>query len=98
MRLIMLLLLIGALGCDRVVSSTQSASYVDTRTVSCTHTSYCFSCVGFGGTGCGFKLSPACPGRQAASVRVTPERVVYESGAEQTGERIDVLERIGTCR
>ncbi len=99
-RLLLAVCALAFVGCDAVVSETPGPSRVEERAVSCTHTSFCFTCMpGFDGkVSCGMKFSAFCPGSKAARVNVTPVLRLYESGETMTYERTEVLETLEACR
>lgn len=96
-------LLISALilvGCDKEVSRDWASSRIEEQAVNCTMASFCVTCLpGFDGkVGCGAKLSPYCPGRQRASVKITPFTAHFKSGKVEHGEDTDIQQLLTECK
>lgn len=98
-----MLLALLLVGCDAPVSTSQAGPARDERgSVSCTYPGFCYTC----GVdmdlklSCGFRLSLSCEGRRPATVRVTPMRTTYESGAVRDWEQRQAVavDPDGHCR
>jgi hypothetical protein len=93
--------LIAITGCeDPVVVARADLGAVET-TMSCTHTSYCMTCLpGFDGKlKCGPKLSPHCPGHRTASGHLIEETLRYPSKPDEefTRRHFEGLTATGDC-
>lgn len=71
------------------------------QTVSCLHHDICVTAMpgyGYGATRIGMKMSPYCPGKQRARVRITPMLKKYEDGTSESFNRSEIIERLEACK
>lgn len=99
MKKVFLLLLVFMIGCAKEVSRQYDPPHEEVRTLDCTHSDFCFTCMpGFTGKmDCGFKLSPYCPGNRKARVQVTPYRVHYDDGSVSLREQVVEIQEVEAC-
>lgn len=90
--------------CDAEVSRTQTEPVKSTEKIRCTYHSagYCMDCgMSFSGKyDCSPRLKPNCThsGTQMAEIQKYEVTVTFESGKQDTFEKVDVLNRLGQCR
>lgn len=89
------------IGCDPVVNTrTIGESHNEERAESCTHFSYCFTCMpGFNGkTDCSFKASALCPGTRRVELKLTPVELTCKSGNVEKSFDSQVVREISSCQ
>lgn len=89
-------------GCDRIEQTTPIGKpLIETREVSCTHLSYCMTCMPGAFAvemDCKVKLSHHCPGIKQAQVKVQQVELLFESGKIEQQEQVEVLKDLTICR
>lgn len=86
-----LLVVLGSVGCDKIVRVEPGTTFEAVRTRSCYYTGFCYDCrMNYRGHyHCGFTLSSSCQGHQQVKAMITPETVYYKSG--DIGHRENVV-------
>lgn len=92
-------------GCDPIVERATLSSVPVVGEVDCEKLSLCYTCTpGFNlgkaetALDCGIKLSPLCPGKQAANLIRTTEQRWHKSGATSIDVSNLLVSRIGPCQ
>ena len=85
-------------GCKQVIKQeVVKVSPPYETTVSCNYSGFCFSCISFNGSGCGFKFSAFCSGSQKVRAHDELTEYTYDDGSKSTYDRRIIEERIGMC-
>jgi hypothetical protein len=100
MKISLLVLLVILVGCDPVTRTRPvGESKIVTVEESCTHFSYCFTCMpGFDGKNeCGYKASSLCPGNQKVQISITPMELTRKSGKTEIEQQRRTIKEITAC-